>query len=120
MPVLTKEIELNDGTKVEVRQASGLEKLPFESILAKAFRKFRHFGPDNLKWTDEQQEEFMGHLDDLGGGIDRQMAIMIPPCIITENVDVNMLTAEELRDIFAFVRGGSDVEGEPPLDSSGE
>ena len=54
MPVITTEIELNDGTKVEVRQASGFEKLPFESMLAKAFRKFRHFGVDNTKWSEDR------------------------------------------------------------------
>mgnify|MGYP003144481720 FL=1 len=49
-----------------------------------------------------------------------QMLKLVPPCIITDDIDVNTLTAEELRDIFIFVRGGSDEDGEPPLDSSGE
>ena len=39
MPVITKEIELDDGTKVEVRQASGFEKLPFESMDEPNFQK---------------------------------------------------------------------------------
>lgn len=120
MPVITKEIELNDGTKIEVRQASGFEKLPFESMLAKAFRKHRAFGVDNSKWTEDQQEEFMESLEDLGGSMHDQMLKLVPPCIITDDIDVNTLTAEELRDIFIFIRGGSDEDGEPPLDSSGE
>ena len=120
MPVITKEIELNDGTKVEVRQASGFEKLPFESMLAKAFRKHRAFGADNMKWTEEQQEEFMDSLEEMGGSIHEQMLKLDTPCIITEDIDVNTFTAEELRDIFVFVRGGSDEDGEPPLDLSGE
>ena len=120
MPVITKEIELNDGTKVEVRQASGFEKLPFESMLAKAFRKYRKFGSNQDKWTEEQNEEFMNYLDELGGSVQDQMAALIPPCIITEDFDSNSLTSDELMSIFTFVRGGSDIEGEPPLDSSGE
>ena len=120
MPVLTTEIELNDGTKIEVRQASGLEKLPFESILSKAFRKFRHFGVDNTAWTEEQQEEFLLELEELGGGMQTQMAKLVPPCILTDDIDVNTLTTEELSDIFTFIRGGSDEDGEPPLGLSGE
>ena len=46
MPVLKKEIELSDGKKIWVRQASGMEKLPIENIQAKVFRKTRHFGAD--------------------------------------------------------------------------
>ena len=44
MPVLKKEIELADGTKIWVRQASGMEKLPIENKQATVFRKVRHFG----------------------------------------------------------------------------
>ena len=104
MPVLNKEIELDDGSKILVRQASGMEKMPFESILAKAFRKHRHFGFDQSTWTEEQ------------------MLMLVPPCVLTEDFDVNTLTADELRDIFMFVRGGAegDEEGAPPLDSSDE
>jgi len=120
MPVKTTEIELNDGTKVKVRQASGLEKLPFESILAKAFRKHRTFGIDQQKWTEEQQEQFLSELDNLGGGMDSQIAALVPPCILSEEIDVNMLTADELREIYLYVKGGTDEDGEPPLDSSGE
>jgi len=117
---LTKEIELSDEIKIEVRQASGFEKMPFESILAKAFRKFRHFGVDQTKWTEEQTEEFMATVDELGGSVQEQMATLIPPCIITEGFDANSLTSTELMLLFTFVRGGSDEDGEPPLDSSGE
>jgi hypothetical protein len=122
MPVLNKEIELDDGSKILVRQASGMEKMSFESILAKAFRKYRHFGFDQTKWTDEQMEDFMSYTEELGGSMQEQMLLLVPPCILTEDFDVNTLTAEELRDIFMFVRGGAegDEDGAPPLDSSDE
>ena len=57
MPVLRKQIELDDGTKVWVRQASGMERLKIETAQSKAYRECRHFGPDPAKWTDEQQED---------------------------------------------------------------
>ena len=73
MPVLNKEIELDDGSKILVRQASGMEKMPFESILAKAFRKYRHFGFDQSKWTEEQMEDFMSYTEELGGSMQEQV-----------------------------------------------
>ena len=41
MPVAEKEIELDDGSKILVRQASGRKKIKIEAIQAKVFRKFR-------------------------------------------------------------------------------
>ena len=68
MPVMKKQFELN-GQEVWVRQASGMERLRFETLLAKTFRKFRHFGPDQSKWTEQQQEEFLAHVEEQGGGV---------------------------------------------------
>ena len=49
MPVMKKEIELDDGRKIWVRQASGMEKLKITNIQGKAFRKMRHAGtPDKM------------------------------------------------------------------------
>ena len=56
MPVLKKEIELNDGRKVWVRQASGMDKLKIEAKQGRVMRKCRHFGSDLSKWTDEQMD----------------------------------------------------------------
>ena len=39
MPVLQKEIELNDERKILVRQASGVEKIRLESKQAQVLRK---------------------------------------------------------------------------------
>tara|TARA_R110002110_G_scaffold273210_4_gene488585 strand:+ start:93 stop:539 length:447 start_codon:yes stop_codon:yes gene_type:complete len=117
MPVKKKEFTF-DELEIEARQASGLEKLPFESILSKAFRKFRHFGLDQSIWTEEQTEEFMDHVEELGGGMQDQMMALVPPCILNEGFDINSLTIEELREIFLFVRGGDvgDEDGAAPLD----
>ena len=116
MPVLKKEIELNDGRKVWVRQASGMDKLRIENIQAKTFRKFRHFGPDPAKWTEAQHEEFADSLDEAGGGIASQIEAWVPRCILDEDFDIDSLTSEELRTILGFVRG-DDPEGAVPLDS---
>ena len=116
MPVMKKEIELDDGRKIWVRQASGMERLKITNIQGRAFRKMRHAGtPD--KWTDEQNEEFASMLDDMGAGIDAQMEAWIPPCIMDEDVDINTLTFDELNEILAFVRG-DDEEGAVPFQSS--
>ena len=48
MPVLKKEVELNDGRKVWVRQASGLDKMKIEAKQGRVMRKCRHFKPDTL------------------------------------------------------------------------
>ena len=58
MPVLKKEIELSDGKKIWVRQASGMQKLKIENKQARVFRSVRHFGLDPTEWTEEQQTEF--------------------------------------------------------------
>ena len=118
MPVLKKEIELNDGRKIWVRQASGMQKLRIENIQAKIFRKFRHFG-DPTEWTDEQNEQFVEALDEAGGGVTTQMAEWIPNCILDEDIDVDTLTSEELRNLLAFVRG-DDPDGAIPLVASSE
>jgi len=118
VPVLKKEIELGDGTKVWVRQASGLEKIKIESIQAKAVRKCRDFGnPED--WTIEQNEVFLSHIEELGGSLEDQMTSWVPNCILEEDFDLNSLTSEEMRTILGFVRG-DDPEGAIPLDSSPE
>ena len=72
MTVLKKQFDI--GTrKIWVRQASGMERLKFETILAKTFRKFKHFGLEQEKWTEEQQEEFMIALEDAGAGMANQL-----------------------------------------------
>lgn len=116
MPVLRKEIELNDGTKIWVRQASGMDKLRIEAIQAKTLRKFRHFGVNPEEWSDEQQQEFANELEEQGGGLTAQIQEWVPRCIISENVDADMLTAGELRMLLGFVRG-DDMEGAVPLES---
>ena len=113
MPVLKKEIELEDGTKIWVRQASGMEKLAVTTAQGKAFRKMRHAGePED--WTDEQNEEFTDLVDNYGGSVTRQMEEWIPNCIIDEGIDVNTLTSEELLTILYFVRG-DEQDGAIPL-----
>ena len=97
MPVLKKEFELNNGTKIWVRQASGLEKLKVETRQARVFRKCRHFGIDPSEWSEEQQEEFANLLEDEDCGIQDQISLWVPGCIIDEGIDVNTLTSEELR-----------------------
>mgnify|MGYP003134561040 FL=1 len=116
MPVMKKEIELDDGTKIWVRQASGMERLKITNIQGKAFRKMAHAG-EPANWTDEQNEEFATMLDEMGGNVEEQMSAWIPPCILDENVDINSLTFEELNTILGFVRG-DDTEGAVPFQSS--
>jgi len=115
MPVLKKEIELKDGTKIWVRQASGMEKLKIENIQARCFRKTRHFGTDPTEWTAEQNEEFADMLDEAGGGMADQITAWIPVCVTEPaDFDINTLTSEEVRDILGFVRGDT-LEGAVPL-----
>tara|TARA_R100001443_G_scaffold3711_2_gene11471 strand:+ start:1262 stop:1612 length:351 start_codon:yes stop_codon:yes gene_type:complete len=116
MPVMKKEIELDDGTKIWVRQASGMERLKITNIQGKVFRKMQHAG-DPTEWTDEQQQEFAEMLDEMGGGVEAQMEAWIPPCILDENIDYNLLTFEELNRILQFVRG-DDQDGVVPFQSS--
>jgi len=56
-------------------------------------------------------------LDEMGGNVEEQMSAWIPPCILDENVDINLLTFEELNRILMFVRG-DDTEGSVPFLSS--
>jgi hypothetical protein len=114
MPILKKEFDLGNK-KIWVRQASGMERLKFETILAKTFRKFKHFGLDQDQWTEDQQEQFMVALEDAGGDISSQMTKMVPACL-PEDMDVNMLDKDELLLIFNFVRGIGEPEGAIPLD----
>ena len=92
MPVMKKEIELDDGRKIWVRQASGMERLKITNIQGKAFRKMRHAGSPT-DWTDEQNEEFVNALDEAGGGVSTQMADWIPDCILDDDIDVSKLRA---------------------------
>tara|TARA_A100001201_G_scaffold2001_3_gene5038 strand:+ start:1629 stop:1988 length:360 start_codon:yes stop_codon:yes gene_type:complete len=116
VPVLKKEIELNDGKKIWVRQASGMDKLAIEKTQAQILRQFRHFGANPGEWTEEQHAEFSDALTEAGAGIDGQIESWVPRCIISEDVDVHTLTSQELRTILEFVRG-DDLEGAVPLDS---
>tara|TARA_R100000742_G_C4279646_1_gene104955 strand:- start:9136 stop:9492 length:357 start_codon:yes stop_codon:yes gene_type:complete len=118
MPILQKEIELNDGSKILVRQVSGMERLEIDSKQAKVFRGMRDFGPNPMDWTSEQQLEFADALDEAGCGPTAQMAAWIPNCIVTEGFDANDLTMAELQDILRFVRGDEEPEGAVPLSSS--
>ena len=113
MPVMKKEIELDDGRKIWVRQASGMERLKITNLQGKAFRKMRHAGSP-ADWTDEQSEEFATLVDDMGAGVESQIEAWVPACILDEDVDVNMLTFEELNLILQFVRG-DDEEGAVPF-----
>ncbi len=116
MPVMKKEIELDDGRKIWVRQASGMERLKITNMQGRAFRKMRHAGnPED--WTPEQEEEFATIIDEMGAGVEAQMEAWIPPCILDEDVDYNLLTFEELNTILQFVRG-DDLEGSVPFQSS--
>ena len=76
MPVLKKEIELNDGRKVWVRQASGMDKLKIEAKQGRVMRKCRHFGSDLSKWTDEQMDEFMELCEKEGCGFEAQVEMV--------------------------------------------
>lgn len=116
MTVLKRQFDIG-SRKIWVRQASGMERLRFETILAKTFRKHKHFGSDQSKWTDEQQEEFMNALEDAGAGMYDQLETLVPQCLIDE-VDMNLIDRDLLMEIYEFVRG-DDIEGDGsiPLDS---
>ena len=115
MPVLKKQFEIG-SKKIWIRQASGMERLRFETLLAKTFRKFKHFGFDQASWSEEQQEEFMLALEQQGGGMENQIMSLVPPCILEEQFNIDLLDRDELMEIFEFVRG-DDPEGAVPLDS---
>ena len=120
MPIKRKIFELEDGKKVWVRQASGLEKLPIETAHAKALRKCRHYGTDPTAWTDEQQDEFFDYVDLMGGGMDSQIPLLIPLCVGeyedgSGQCDPSQLLSTEIVDMLPFIRG-EDEEGSVPLD----
>tara|TARA_R110001592_G_scaffold45210_3_gene144635 strand:- start:9446 stop:9796 length:351 start_codon:yes stop_codon:yes gene_type:complete len=116
MAVLKKQFEIGSKS-IWVRQASGMERLKYETMLAKTFRKFRHFGADNLAWTEEQQEEFLVELESRGGAMEDQIRELVPPCLM-EDTDLNLIDRDTLMEIFDFVRGTSEEpEGAVPLDS---
>lgn len=121
MPVMKTEFELDDGRKIWVRQATGLEKIKIEAIQAKAVRKCRTFGADPSKWTAEQNEEFLDLIDSLGGGLEEQILNWVPPCILENEhgITADDLNSMELREILNFVRGDT-AEGAIPLGSSPE
>ena len=120
MPVLTKEFELDDGTKIKVRQAGGLQKLDIENKQAKVFRDHMHFGTDPTEWTEEQQKAFTDAMDNAGAGMTAQVKAWVPNCVIEPaDFDVDSLTSQELRMILGFVRG-DDPEGAIPLEPSQE
>lgn len=118
MPVLEKEIELEDGSKILVRQVSGLERLEIDSKQAKVFRSMRDFGANPMDWTTDQQQEFADKLDEAGCGPTAQMAAWIPNCIVSEGFDANDLTMGELQTVLRFIRGDEVEEGAVPLSSS--
>ncbi len=115
MPIKKKEFELDDGTKLWFRQASGMERLKIEKVQAKVFRECRHYGPDPLQWSEEQHLEFAEKLDENGAAIEDQILHWVPPACLTEGFDINKLTNIELREILSFVRGDED-EGSVPLE----
>ena len=109
MPVKKKEFELDDGSKVWVRQASGIEKLKISNAQAKVFRRFADKG-DPTEWDEDTNMEFSDALDDEGAGLQAQIDHWLMPCVLDENFDVNLFTVEELLPILSFVRG-DDEEG---------
>lgn len=114
MPVLKKEVELNDGRKVWVRQASGLDKMKIEAKQGRVMRKCRHFGADVSAWTDEQQNEFLDMCEEEGAGFTDQVAAWLPNCLLDDDIDPDTLTSEELVRIINVIRG-DDNEGAVPL-----
>ena len=100
-----------------VRQVSGMERLELDAKQARVFRSLRDFGANPMEWTEEQQQSFADALDEAGCGPTDQIAQWVPNCILSEDVDVNELTALELQDILRFVRGDVE-EGSVPLSSS--
>lgn len=120
MPVLIKDFELDDGTKLTCRQAGGMTKLRIENIQARVFRDHMHFGLDTSSWTEEQQKDFADALEKEGAGMEHQIREWLPKCIVEpKEFDTDLLTSEELRMLLGFIRG-DDPEGAIPLDNSSE
>lgn len=119
MPIAQKEIELNDGSKIMVRQVSGRKKLKIESIQAKVFRGFRDKG-EPTDWSMDTHEEFADALDEAGAGIEAQVDAWLEHCIISpEDIDLDDLESDELMRVLSWVRG-DDESAAIPLDSSQE
>ena len=118
MPVAEREIELNDGSTILVKQVSGRKKLKIESTQAKVYRKFRHFG-EPTEWTMEQHEEFSDALDEEGAGLEAQVDSWLVDCILSDGVDIDDLESDELMTVLSFVRGDTE-DGAIPLVSSQE
>tara|TARA_R100000995_G_scaffold84604_1_gene63869 strand:+ start:1059 stop:1415 length:357 start_codon:yes stop_codon:yes gene_type:complete len=118
MPIAKKEIELNDGSTILVKQVSGRKKIKIEAIQAKVYRRFRHNGDPN-DWTSEQHEEFADALDELGAGLEAQVEAWLPECIESEGITIDDLDSEELMRVLSFARGDTE-EGAIPLESSQE
>ena len=114
MPVLKKEVELDDGRKVWVRQASGLDKLKIEAKQGRVMRKCRHFGSDLSQWTDDQMDEFLTMCEDEGCGFTAQVESWLPTCLLDEEIDPTTLTSGEMVRILNVIRGDDD-EGAVPL-----
>lgn len=118
MPVATKEIELDDGSTILVKQASGRKKLKLEAIQARVFRQFRDRG-NPADWTMEQHEEFSDALSDAGAGIEAQVEAWLPDCIMTEGIEIDDLTSTEVIKVLNWVRGDTE-EASVPLEHSQE
>ena len=104
MPVKKKEFELNNGTKIWVRQASGLEKLKLNNKQSSVFKRFSAKGsPD--EWTTDEQIDFAEALDEKGAGIEAQLELWLPACILDVDFDTNLFTLEEMMPILSFIRG---------------
>ena len=106
MPIKKKEFELDDGTKVWVRQASGIEKLKISNIQARVFREFQERG-DPADWDTETNIEFSDRLDEEGGGMEAQIDNWLSPCVISDDFNVNLITSaiswRILRSIVALI-----------------
>jgi len=109
MPVKKKEFELDDGTKIVVKQASGLQKLRISNQQSKVFR---NFNIDNIEnWTIEEQQALADAMDEEGCGIEHQLQSWLPKCIVEPvDFDIDLFTLEELMPLLAFIRG-DDEEG---------
>ena len=118
MPVVQKEIELDDGSTILVKQASGRKKLKIEAIQARVFRQFRDKGNPN-DWELDQHEEFADALSEAGAGIEDQVEAWLPDCILSEGIDIDDLTTIEIMKVLSWVRGDSE-EASIPLESSQE
>ena len=49
-------------------------------------------------------------------GMGHQIAEWVPNCILDKDIDINMLTSDEVREMYVFIVG-QDEEGAIPLES---